>query len=168
MPEIVEVFLGLGTNLGDRWANLRRAVQGLAPLTRVKMISPVYETKAWGVTDQPDFLNICLAGTTTLAPWPLLEELKALETALGRQKGERWGPRVIDIDILFYHNLIFQHERLTIPHLQIASRSFVLVPLADIAPDLIHPQTGLTVAQMLAQIDTADVRKLTKPLLEVE
>ncbi|RME42663.1 MAG: 2-amino-4-hydroxy-6-hydroxymethyldihydropteridine diphosphokinase [Caldilineae bacterium] len=159
------IFLGLGTNLGDRRANLQRAVRALTALTRIRAISPLYQTAPWGVTNQPDFLNLCLSATTTLPPRALLAELKRLERTLGRQPGLRWGPRLIDIDILFYGAQIVTEAGLTIPHPRLAERAFVLAPLADIAPNWQHPQTGLTVAQMLAQVDTSGVHRLDTPLL---
>lgn len=157
-------WLALGTNLGDRRQNLRRAVRGLAKQMTIDRLSPIYETEPWGLTEQPRFLNLCLAGRTDLAPKPLLEAIKALEKALGRQERVRWGPRRIDIDILFYDDLILQEPGLTLPHPRLAERAFVLAPLADIAPDHRHPQTGQTVAEMLAAVDQAGVRRLAEPL----
>lgn len=168
MAESHRVFLALGTNLGDRWDNLRQAVRALAALMVVETISPVYETAPWGIEDQPEFLNICLSATTTLAPHPLLAAIKDLEVKLGRRPGPRWGPRLIDIDILFYDDLILQSEGLTIPHPHLAERVFVLAPLADIAPQFRHPQTGLSVAQMAKAVDMTSVRKLDVPLFEEE
>jgi len=168
MPEAHRIFLALGTNLGDRWDNLRQAVWGLAALMVVETISPVYETAPWGIEDQPKFLNICLSATTALAPHPLLAAIKDLEVRLGRWPGLRWGPRLIDIDILFYDDLILQSEGLTLPHPHLAERAFVLAPLADIAPQFRHPQTGLSVAQMAAAVGVTSVHKLDEPLFEEE
>ena len=165
MPSPTPILLGLGTNLGDRRANLQRAVRALTALTRIRAISPVYQTAPWGLTDQPDFLNLCLFATTTLPPHSLLAELKQLERTLGRQPGRRWGPRLIDVDILFYGAQTINEAGLTIPHPRLAERAFVLAPLADIAPDWPHPQTGLTVAQMLAAVDTSGVHRLDEKIL---
>ncbi|MEW5986242.1 MAG: 2-amino-4-hydroxy-6-hydroxymethyldihydropteridine diphosphokinase [Chloroflexota bacterium] len=158
---VARIYLSLGTNMGDRLTHLRRAAQGLQSIVTVEAVSPIYETKPWGLADQPDFLNLCVAATTTLAPRPLLAALKNLEVQLGRRPGLRWGPRQIDIDILFYDDLIVQEEGLTIPHPHLAERAFVLAPLADIAPDLIDPQTGRTVRAMLANTDATQVKKLS-------
>ncbi|MFQ5578642.1 MAG: 2-amino-4-hydroxy-6-hydroxymethyldihydropteridine diphosphokinase, partial [Anaerolineae bacterium] len=146
--------------------HLRRAAMALNPVVTVQTVSPVYQTKPWGPVPQPDFLNICLTGTTRLAPLPLLKHIKSLETMLGRQPGLRWGPRLIDIDILFYNTLIIQHRQLTLPHPRLPERAFVLAPLADIAPDLTHPQTGLSVAQMLQAIGLDEVCRLPDPLFD--
>ena len=163
-----QLFLGLGSNLGDRQANLQRAVWALADFIMLKAISPVYESTPWGLKTQSDFLNLCLSATTSLKPLPLLTEIKKIETRLGRKPGLRWGPRLIDIDILFYDDLILAEEKVTIPHPRLAERAFVLAPLADLAPHLQHPQSGLTVAQMLAAVNQATVHRLPEPLFEEE
>lgn len=168
MAEGGRILLALGTNLGDRWANLRRAVRALARLMVVERVSPVYETAPWGIADQPEFLNLCLSATTTLAPEPLLAALKGLEARLGRRPGRRWGPRLIDMDLLFYDDLIWQGGGLSLPHPRLAERAFVLAPLADIAPGFRHPQSGLTVAEMAAAVDMTAVRQLAEPLCEAE
>lgn len=161
------LFLGLGSNLGDRADNLRRAVRALEAHGRiaVQQISPVYETAPWGKTDQPPFLNLCLEARSDLPPLSLLQEIKALERELGREPGERWGPRLIDIDILAYGDEVVQEESLTVPHPALADRPFVLAPLADIAPDWTHPVRGEKVSDMLARHELAGVRRLPLPLL---
>ncbi len=159
------IYLSLGTNLGDRHANLEHALDALREGTGVSIthISPLYQTAPWGVTDQPDFLNLCIAAKTDLSPHDLLARLKTIETELGRETAVRWGPRLIDIDILFYDELIMQDDRLTIPHVSIADRAFVLAPLADIAPDFIHPQTDQSIKIMLDKLDQTAVTKLPHP-----
>ncbi len=164
----ITVFLGLGTNLGNRRANLRRAVTALEQILTVQAISPVYRTAPWGQPDQPYFFNLCLKVATSLAPLSLLAQLKTIETDLGRRPSHRWGPRLIDLDILFYNGLILQSDTLIIPHARLAERAFVLAPLADLAPGLVHPQTGLSVGQMLAEVDATGVQKLAQPLFKVE
>jgi 2-amino-4-hydroxy-6-hydroxymethyldihydropteridine diphosphokinase len=154
------VYLSLGTNLGQRRQNLERAVAGLGEVMAITAVSPIYQTPPWGLTDQPDFLNLCLEATTTLTPPDLLHFTRQLEKELGREKTVRWGPRLIDIDILFYDDLILRSEELTIPHPRMAERAFVLVPLADIAPDLVHPETGQTVAEMVTAVDTAGLVRI--------
>jgi len=153
------VYLALGTNLGDRPANLRAAIDALPPHVRVLAESPVYETPPWGVTDQPAFLNMALKGETYLAPSALLTHLKHLETQLGRTPSIRYGPRQIDMDILFYDDMRLDTPELTIPHPRLHERTFVLVPLSDIAPDLVHPLLRKTVAELRAGCDTSGIKR---------
>ncbi len=145
------VYLALGTNLGDRLANLKAAAQALASQGEILESSPIYETPPWGVVDQPAFLNQVLFMRTFLFPLQLLDFLKEQEKLLGREVSFRYGPRLIDMDILFYDELVLSLPELNIPHLQIPHRGFVLVPLADLSPDLVHPVSGLSVSQMLEQ-----------------
>ena len=147
------VHLSLGTNLGDRRENLVQAVRRLPVALSISAISPVYVTPPWGELDQPAFLNLCLEGETDLTPLALLNILKKLEADIGRVAARRWGPRLIDIDILFYDDLVYQDELLTIPHPSLAERAFVLGPLRDIAPALRHPITGRTVADMAGAVE---------------
>ena len=151
------VYLGLGSNLGDRKANLGAAVQGLESVSRLLATSPIYETPPWGYMDQPDFLNQVIRVETDLSPSELLVYLKALETRLGRTATVRYGPRTIDIDVLFYDDLVLDEPGLTIPHPRIQGRAFVLVPLADLAPDMIHPLEGKTVSALLEQVDQSEI-----------
>ena len=153
------IYLALGTNLGDRFANLQAAIAALPPAVRVLAQSPVYETPPWGLADQPAFLNMALKGQTTLAPLELLQHLKLLETELGRLPSVRWGPRRIDMDILFYDTLILATPELTIPHPHLHERAFVLVPLVDLAPDLVHPLLGKSIGRLLAALDTNGVNR---------
>jgi len=153
------LYLALGTNLGDRFANLQAAIAVLPPAIRVLDQSPVYETPPWGLADQPAYLNMVLKGKTSLPPLKLLKHLKRLETRLGRQPAVRWGPRLIDLDILFYGDLILDTPELIIPHPRLHERAFVLVPLVDLAPGLIHPVLGISVSQLLAELDTTGVTR---------
>jgi len=120
--------------------------------------SPVYETPPLGVTDQPPFLNMVLSGKTRLTPSALLAHLKGLEIQLGRLPSVRDGPRKIDIDLLFYDDILLNTPELTIPHPRLHERAFVLIPLADLAPELVHPAFGKTVRQLLADVDTTGVK----------
>ncbi len=155
------VTLALGANLGDRPANLRAALAALSPSVVARQSSPIYETPPWGLTDQPAFLNMVLRGETDLEPAALLEHLKRLEIELGRAPSVRWGPRLIDMDILFYDDLVLDIPGLTIPHPRLHERAFVLVPLADIAPDLVHPVLGKPVRELLAAVDTTGGNRKT-------
>jgi 2-amino-4-hydroxy-6-hydroxymethyldihydropteridine diphosphokinase len=152
------IYLALGTNLGDRFANLQAAIAALPPAVRVLAQSPVYETPPWGLTDQPAFLNMVIQGETALTPLELLKYLKHLETSLGRLPAIRWGPRRIDLDILYYDELILNTQELVIPHPGLHERAFVLIPLADLAPGLVHPLLGKTVSQLLAEVDGTGVK----------
>ncbi|RMG95305.1 MAG: 2-amino-4-hydroxy-6-hydroxymethyldihydropteridine diphosphokinase [Chloroflexi bacterium] len=161
-----QLFFSLGTNLGRRRHNLQQAIAGLRRYVTITAVSPVYETDPWGPVPQPPFLNICVAATTTLDPITLFTYCQQLEKELGREKTVRWGPRLIDIDLLFYDTLIYQNSALTIPHPRIGERAFVLYPLADIAPDFIHPQTGQKIADMATAVSPDTIRRLPQPLLE--
>ncbi|HEY3416273.1 MAG TPA: 2-amino-4-hydroxy-6-hydroxymethyldihydropteridine diphosphokinase [Armatimonadota bacterium] len=140
----VRAYLSLGSNLGKREALLREAIAriGQLPGTRIVAESPLLETAPWGNTDQPAFLNLALAIETTLTPEALLDGLRAIEDALGRQRTEHWGPRTVDIDILVYDGVTRDTSTLRLPHPYLTERLFVLQPLAEIAPDLVvHGQT---------------------------
>lgn len=153
------VFIALGSNLGDREANLAAAIAQLGRLGVVTRASPVYETEPWGITAQPRFLNQVVELQTELAPHELLRRLKTIETAMGREPtGPRYGPRPIDLDILFYDDLVLTSYALTVPHPRLCERAFVLVPLADLAADRVHPRLGLTVRELLARVDRSGVR----------
>jgi 2-amino-4-hydroxy-6-hydroxymethyldihydropteridine diphosphokinase len=153
------VGLGLGANLGDPAANLRRAVDSLrAAGLEFEAISSLYRTRPWGVTDQPDFVNACALARTALEPLALLDLTQATEQAMGRRPSLRWGPRPIDIDLLFYEDAIWRDTRLTLPHEGLLERAFVLLPLAEIAPDLsIH---GVRIADAAKKIDRSGVVRL--------
>ena len=149
----IPVFIALGGNLGDRAAQLKAALSRLGAVMSLDTCSPVYETAPLYVTGQPAFLNQAVGGRTALAALALLERLKAIERALGRVPAEPNGPRVIDLDILYYGDAVIrQPPTLVVPHPRIAERRFVLQPLADIAPLHRDPATGMTVAGMLAAL----------------
>lgn len=154
------VYLGLGSNLGDRDAHLAAAIQALAPVVSIDRISSIYDTAPMHVTDQPRFHNLVCAGETDLPPVALLHAVKEIERRLGRQQGPRYGPRVIDIDLLFYDQLVLQTEELTLPHPRIGERAFVLAPLAEIASTLVHPLLGETAAKLLQQVPTDGVERV--------
>lgn len=151
------VYLGLGTNQGDRMANLQAACKALAPSVRLLQASPVYETEPWGYLNQPAFLNQVVKAETGLPPVDLLVYLKDLEAQLGRQPNFRFGPRLIDIDILLYDDLVLSLPGLEIPHPRLAERAFVLVPLVDLAPDLCYPGNGYTLKELLEHTGSAGV-----------
>lgn len=152
-------YLGLGTNLGDRLHNLQEAVRLLPPQARPVAFSPIYETPPWGYLDQPPFLNQVIQVETNLAPPQLLAHLKDVETRMGRQANFRYGPRLIDLDILLYDDLIYESPNLVIPHPRLHERAFMLVPLADLAAQYHHPSLGVTIAQLLAGVDTQGIHR---------
>ncbi|UCC61342.1 MAG: 2-amino-4-hydroxy-6-hydroxymethyldihydropteridine diphosphokinase [Dehalococcoidia bacterium] len=147
------VYLGLGSNLGDRMANLGYAIKRLSEKVAIKEISSIYETEPFGYKDQPLFLNALLFGETELGPFGLLDFVKDIEADLGREPSFRNAPRPVDIDILLYGDMIIQTSKLVIPHPGIADRAFILVPLGEIAPEIIHPVTGRKICGLLACVD---------------
>jgi 2-amino-4-hydroxy-6-hydroxymethyldihydropteridine diphosphokinase len=155
------IYLSLGSNIGDRAANLRKAVEHLASQdVRVLHLSRIYETEPVDYLDQAWFLNQVVEAETVLFPMQLLTRIGRVERELGRMRTIRKGPRTIDIDILFYAAAVVETARLEIPHPRIAERRFVLAPLAELAPDLRHPVTHRTVRQMLEAAPPALVRLL--------
>ena len=147
----MEVWVGMGSNLGDRLSLLQFSLGHLRRLGSVQRLSGIYETEPWGRPDQPAFLNaVCSLIPLVEDPALFLAELKALEILAGRDPdAPRWGPRTLDLDLLFWGHLVYKTDRLTIPHPSLSERRFVLVPMAEVAPDLIPPGTGLTVKQLL-------------------
>ena len=149
-----EVLLGLGANVGDPVSSITAALDRLkAGGVRIVRRSRWYRTAPWGVTDQPDFVNLCVAGETELAPRTLLDLIHRVEAALGRERRERWGPRIIDIDILVYDDEPIDEPELTIPHPRLTERAFVLEPLGELAPSLFVPGKG-TVQALLAALQS--------------
>ena len=149
--------LSLGSNLGDREAHLRAAVAGFADV--LVAVSPVYETAAWGVTDQPDFLNaVLIANDPTADAWVWLRRGQALEAAAGRVRDVRWGPRTLDVDVVTVDGVVSDHPDLLLPHPGTAERATVLIPWLDIEPDAVVPGRGSARA-LLAGLDASGVRR---------
>lgn len=176
----VTAYLGLGSNLGDRFNNLRmtyrllRLPQSPFPrkwestpngvLTHLRS-SPVYETAPWGITEQPDFLNCVLEVQTSLSPQDLLRWVKRVEATMGRQEGPRFGPRNIDVDVLVYGDTTVEEPDLRVPHPRMHERAFVLIPLAGLAPQLRHPTLGTTIGDLVAAAPEPEgVRRWGPPL----
>lgn len=143
-------ILGLGSNVGEKQRNILRAVEGIRTLksTQVVAVSRMFQTPPWGKTDQDWFVNACASVRTRLSPHDLLDACLGIERAMGRERREKWGPRVIDIDVLVYGDVEINDERLVVPHPLLTQRAFVLAPMADVAGDLVV--NGKTVAQWLA------------------
>jgi 2-amino-4-hydroxy-6-hydroxymethyldihydropteridine diphosphokinase len=161
----VTAFIGLGSNLhshhGDRQRHLEMALGAMSRIGRVIKTSSIYETDAWGVDgDQPDYLNQVAMIETGLGPSALVEAMLGIEAEIGRVRTERYGSRTIDLDVLFLGNLVINEPGVQIPHPRLHERAFVLVPLADVAPDFVHPVLGTTLDKLLRGIGNSGVRRL--------
>ncbi len=156
---MTKVYLSTGSNLGDRLSHLQKAVDTLneTPGIQVTRVSSVYETEPWGYLDQPRFLNQVVELETDIPPLKLLPIMKQMERDLGRTPNFKNGPRVIDLDIILYGDQIIEQEGLIIPHPHVEERAFVLVPLADLAPDFVHPVLCKTIRQMEEEIDCSGI-----------
>lgn len=152
------VYIALGSNMGAREQALTDAVHRMADTIQPKAFSNIYETPPWGFIDQPDFLNQVIRAETRLSPQDLLLELKQIESEMGREPSFRNGPRRIDLDILFYNHEIIIDDALTIPHPELVNRGFVLVPLLDIAADLVHPVENKTMREIAETVDCIGIR----------
>jgi 2-amino-4-hydroxy-6-hydroxymethyldihydropteridine diphosphokinase len=154
-------YVGLGSNLDDPAAQLRRAFDELAALDGVHGLrrSRLFRTPPWGRLDQPHFVNAVAELDTTLSPRPLLDRLQALEARFGRARRERWGPRVLDLDLLLHGDAVLDEDGLHVPHPRLHERAFVLVPLAELAPGLVVPGRG-AVSSLLAGVDATGIEAL--------
>ncbi|MDO8552569.1 MAG: 2-amino-4-hydroxy-6-hydroxymethyldihydropteridine diphosphokinase [bacterium] len=156
----MNIYLGLGSNLGDRAMNLRKALASLPPEILADSVSAVYETEPKYLESQPKFLNIACKARTQMSAREVLNRLKKIEVEQGRVETQRFGPRIIDIDLLFYGAERIDEPGLTVPHPGIAERAFVLVPLSDIAPDFVHPILGSTIKELKEKLgESRDVQK---------
>ncbi len=162
-----DVFLGLGSNLGDRWGHLSKAVGMVArhPLMKLEALSPVYASEPLYYVDQPNFLNMALAIGSELSPGRLLKELKLIERRVGRRPTFQNGPRAIDIDVIYFAGLTRRSRECIIPHPRLHERRFVLAPLADIAPGFVDPVRKKSVSRLLAECaDDSAIKRLTRSM----
>ncbi|OQB42309.1 MAG: 2-amino-4-hydroxy-6-hydroxymethyldihydropteridine pyrophosphokinase [Candidatus Hydrogenedentes bacterium ADurb.Bin179] len=160
------VYLSLGSNLGDREQMLRQAVATLNDLSQVRVLrsSSIYETEPWDLTPQPKFLNIMVEIETALEPLELLNTVKTVEQQLGRRAVRRWGPRCIDIDLVLWGAKVMRTSALTLPHERFRERAFVLTPFAELAPEAVDPETGLTVAVLAGRLDATGLIRFAAPI----
>lgn len=158
------VYIGLGTNIGDKRQNLTRALEELAkrPEIRINRVSSLYQSEPWGNKDQDDFLNQVVEIETRLSAWDLLHLLHTIEINMGRQRETKWGPRIIDLDILLYGDVVLQTEELQIPHALMRERLFVLIPLQEINPEVVFPDDGSTLREVLVRVPVREGNRVTK------
>jgi dihydropteroate synthase/2-amino-4-hydroxy-6-hydroxymethyldihydropteridine diphosphokinase len=161
------VYLGLGSNLGDRYGHLLDALERLRAYVTIDRLSSIYETEPWGYADQPRFLNAVCGGETDLTPQELLGAVKTIELVGGREPAFRYGPRVIDIDILLYGETVIDQVDFSIPHAHLHERDFVLAPLNEIAPEVVHPRLGKTIEALSTALDLSQVRVFAQRPLRV-
>jgi 2-amino-4-hydroxy-6-hydroxymethyldihydropteridine diphosphokinase len=155
------VFIGIGSNLGDKIDNCRKAINEITAFAEIVNVSSLYETEPVGNEDQPNFINCAVEIKTDLSPHELLSHLNSVEDKLGRVRGEKWGPRVIDLDIIFYDDLVMKDDDLIIPHPRAHLRRFVLEPICEIARDFIHPELKTSILELLEKLgDSKMVIKL--------
>lgn len=148
------VYIGVGSNMGERHKNCLHAIDLLNRKgIFVKKKSSFYTTRPWGIKNQPDFINMAVEATTELEPLNLLDSIKDIEKNIGRKETFRWGPRIIDLDILLFDDIIFEDERLKIPHPLMHIREFVLRPLCEIAPETVHPVFNLSICELLSLLE---------------
>ncbi len=152
MNQTAMAYIGLGANLGDRAATLREAAQRLGTLGRITAVSSLYETEPVGFREQPPFLNAVIALETNMSPTELFRELIAIERDLGRVRTFRNAPRTLDLDVLLMDDLVLETSDLTLPHPRMHERAFVLAPLTEVAPDVVHPVLGVPMAALLASL----------------
>ena len=153
------IYIGIGSNLGDKEGNCKTAIERLSKNgIAVKKISSPYRTKPWGVEDQPDFVNMAVKAETNVNPSELLTILKTIEKEMGRQDGVRWGPRLIDLDLLFYDDLVISCDELAIPHPLLHEREFVLLPMTEIAAEFVHPVLKATIKQLAGNLGKVNLQ----------
>ncbi len=163
MAKQPDVYLSLGSNLGNRKANLSAALSMLSSVSDIKKLSPIYQTAPLGFEKQPNFLNMACLVSTRCSPKGFLREIKKIEKTVGRKKTFKNGPRVIDIDIIFWGNSVIDDRNLQVPHPRAAQRGFVLRPLARIAPSFVHPTLHKTIESLLRSVEPQGVRYFSKP-----
>ncbi len=160
------VFFSIGSNLGNRKENLKKAIYHLKKdKIKIEKISSIYETEPVGYKKQPFFYNVCIKAFAKISPLNLLKIIKKIEKKIGRKKSKKWGPRIIDIDILFYNNIILKRKNLKIPHPEILKRKFVLKPLYEIDSKIIHPEFNLSVKDLLKKVKLKEKVKKVKEKL---
>jgi len=160
---VTQAAIALGSNIGDRLGTMRQAVMLLEERSlRISASSDVFETPPWGMENQPRFLNACVLAETDILPRALLELLLNIESDLGRIRRYKWGPREIDLDLLFYDDQVFNESGLVLPHPQMHRRAFVLVPLLQIAPDWRHPVLGKSIRELAGSMDASSIIRITR------